>query len=111
MQVLMEKLIMTFADLFFWYVISISWSIAFLILVSIYLYRTSRKKLKEAKQSTHGRAKLAKDFVFVWFLLGLLALYIVSVNLGSSLVFAAGNIIVEVLLILYLLIFARDKSS
>lgn len=37
-------------DLFAWWAISISWSIIFLTLISIYLYNTSRKVQKESKQ-------------------------------------------------------------
>jgi len=46
-------------------------------------------------------SKLIKDFIFVWSLLGLLILYIISIGTGSSILFAGGNIIVEVILIIY----------
>lgn len=45
---------------------------------------------------------LVKDFVFVWVLVSLLIFYIISVQIGSAAIFAAGNIFVEVLLIIYL---------
>jgi len=120
-------------DLFAWWAISISWSIVFLIVVGVYLYSSSRPKREENKQkeieqrmndhnsigqrqekipfrTTAGR--IAKDFTFIWFLLGLLVFYIVSVRLGtgtlSEVVFALGNVIVEVLLVFYL-IRNRDK--
>jgi uncharacterized membrane protein len=90
-------------DLFSWWVISISWSIVFLVLVSIYLYANSKIKRNEDKGETENRIKrLGKDFVFVWVLISLLVFYIVSVNIGSSALFAAGNIIIEVILIAYL---------
>jgi 4-hydroxybenzoate polyprenyltransferase len=151
-------------DLFTWWAISISWSIAFLIVAGLYLYTSSRPKRKqnvwvenreqlievgtytvlvaisiigaftqtswwllpgciffslavleaiewqrEESHRTQFRAKaksVSKNFVFVWTLLGLLVFYIFSVKLGtgrlSELVFALGNIVVEVLLILYL---------
>ena len=90
-------------DLFSWWVISISWSIVFLVLVSIYLYANSKTKRNEDKGETENRIKrLGKDFVFVWVLISLLVFYIVSVNVGSSALFATGNIIIEVILIAYL---------
>ena len=119
-------------DLFTWWAISISWSIVFLIFAGLYLYRSSRnnhiedtKKAKYALKSEDPRStrgiksesravKLAKNFIFVWFLLGLLIFYIFSVKLGtgkvSELVFALGNILVEVLLVFYLFK-NKDKKS
>jgi amino acid transporter len=98
-------------DLFAWWIISISWSIAFLIAVSIYLYGNSRTRRKESNQTAANRIRLGKDFVFVWVLLGLLVFYIVSVNKGSSVLFAAGNIVVEVILIIYLMKSRHEKSE
>jgi len=43
----------------------------------------------------------SRDFVFVWVLFGLLALYIVSINISSAILFAAGNIFTEIVLIVY----------
>ena len=121
-------------DLFVWWAISISWSILFLIVAAIYLYSSGRSKHEENRQketeqrldnnnsighrpkktplrTTAGR--IVKDFVFVWFLLGLLVFYIFSVRLGSGTlteaVFALGNIVVEVLLVFYL-VRNRDKN-
>lgn len=114
-------------DLFTWWAISISWSILFLIVAGFYLYASSRTKRKEDTQEeskrkmndehlvrahaykTQLKAKagsIAKDFIFVWILLGLLVFYIFSVQLGtgrlSEAVFAVGNIVVEALLVFYL---------
>ena len=50
------------------------------------------------KRATHIRLN---DFVFVIVLAALLGLYIVSIDRASSLIFAAGNIIVEVILVVY----------
>ena len=120
-------------DLFTWWAISISWSIAFLIFAGVYLYESSKKKHREDAdkekceqtgieepmdrpriKSETGVAKIAKDFTFVWILLGLLVFYIFSVKLGtgkfSELVFALGNITVEVLLVFYLFR-NRDKTQ
>lgn len=101
---------MPFPDLLIWWIISISWSIAFLIAVSIYLYTKSTGR-KAYNQTTANKGRLAKDFVFVWVLLGLLVFYIISVNIGSAVLFAAGNIIVEVILIIYLVKSRYAKSE
>ncbi len=93
---------MPYSDLFIWWVMSISWSIVFLTVASIYLYVDSTKK--KAGTSAHSKVRLPtviKHFIFVWVLLGLLCLYIVSINRGSSLLFATGNIITEIVLIIY----------
>ncbi len=97
---------------FTWWIITISWSIAFLVLVSIYLYSSSKTKRKEARSAGKSiEFRLVKDFVFVWVLIGLLAFYIFSVNIGSSRIFAVGNIIVEVILIAYLIRNRREKPE
>ncbi len=89
---------MQYSYLFFVWAISISWSAVFLIAVSIFLY-VSRKHRSPVKASpSHVRLN---DFVFVILLAGLLGLYIVSIERTSSLIFAAGNIIVEAILVLY----------
>jgi Flp pilus assembly protein TadB len=50
-----------------------------------------------------GAQRFVIDFIFVWVLLGILVFYIMSIAIGSALIFAAGNILVEALLIIYLL--------
>ena len=92
---------MLYSDLFTWWVICISWSAVFLTAVSVYLYVNSRKKERDVGRAMSNPVRLMKDFVFVWVLLGLLSLYIVSIDRGSSILFAAGNIVVEVILIAY----------
>jgi len=96
--------------LFAWWALSISCSIIFLTLISIYLYIDSKSRRRETVQKTvkkRDSARLVKSFAFVWVLLGLLVFYIFSIQLGASVqtevVFAVGNIVVEVLLVLYLL--------
>jgi len=120
-------------DLFAWWAISISWSIAFLIAAGLYLYSSSRAKHTEDAEKEKSRQSretgedksahkiqlktkaitTSKNFIFVWILLGLLIFYIFSVKLGtgkvSELVFALGNITVEALLIFYLF-HNRDKN-
>lgn len=97
-------------DLFTWWTICISFSIIFLTLVSIYVYISGKSRSKKDSKATVKRtskADLIKEFSFVWVLLGLLVFYILSIQLGagimSEVVFALGNVVVEVLLILYLL--------
>ncbi|HUI00970.1 MAG TPA: hypothetical protein VLX56_05025 [Nitrososphaerales archaeon] len=87
---------MAYAELFGWWIATISWSIAFPIAVSLYLYRGRKRP-----RAHRGRFWLARDFVFVWFLLGLLAFYVVVVGEGSPLLFAMGNVAVEFLLLIY----------
>jgi multidrug efflux pump subunit AcrB len=119
--------VLTIADLFVWWAISISWSIVFLIAASFYLYVSSRARRKEdATEETKRKMNdehsvrergyktqlkatarsIAKNFIFVWILLGLLVFYIFSVKLGTGTlpeaVFAVGNIVVEALLVFYL---------
>jgi hypothetical protein len=69
-----------------------------LIAVSIYLY--VRRKHRSPDKAASSHVKL-NDFVFVIVLAGLLGLYIVSIDRSSSLIFAAGNIVVEAILVLY----------
>jgi cobalamin synthase len=94
-------------DLFTWWMISISFSIVFLTVVSIYLY--ANRTCERTKEKTKTAAKgVAANFVFVWVLIGLLFFYIVTVKIGSAVIFAAGNIVVEFILIAYLL---KNKTA
>ena len=88
-------------DLFGWWVLSISSSIVFLTLISIYIYRTRNGSCKTKQKGT--TKDVTANFAFVWVLFGLLVFYVVTVQMGSSLMFAAGNIVVEIALIAYLL--------
>jgi uncharacterized protein YqhQ len=81
--------------------ISISFSIVFLTIVSIYLYEN--RTCERTRERVGAKAKrVLTNFVFVWVLIGLLVFYIVAVKLASALIFAAGNVVVEVILITYL---------
>jgi len=88
-------------ELFDWWAICISFSIVFLTLASVYVYVDSRRKARNRNHAKTNLVTLAKDFVFVWILFGLLALYIISINIGSAILFACGNIFTEIVLILY----------
>jgi Flp pilus assembly protein TadB len=91
-------------DLFQWWAATISAGTVFLTLVGAYLYLESRKKRKENERKREGGVRrLLTDFIFVWVLIGLLIFYIVSIDIGSDLIFAAGNVLVEIVLIIYLL--------
>ncbi len=90
---------MIYSDLLGWWSISITWSAVFLIGVSLYLYWDRSRMFHEGARIFRG-IKL-RDFVFVWVLAALLGLYIVSIYRASSLVFAAGNLVVEAILIIY----------
>ena len=97
---------MPYADLFGWWIATITWSIVFPIVVSIYLYRRRPRKQPANPKRKFG---LVRDFTFVWFLVGLLVFYIVTVSQGSALLFAVGNIAVEALLLLY--VFRSGKEA
>jgi cobalamin synthase len=98
-------------DLFTWWAICISGGSVFLTLVSIYLYTSSRAKRRESKQASKKAVNTVKNFIFVWILLSLLVFYIISINIGSLVIFAAGNIVVEALLVLYLIRNRTEKSE
>jgi hypothetical protein len=68
--------------------------------VSIYLCIDSRKS-REQRPHTTSMSRFVRDFVFVWVLLGLLGLYIVSIDRSCYVLFASGNIVVEALRIAY----------
>jgi Flp pilus assembly protein TadB len=98
-------------DLFTWWAISISGGSIFLTLVSIYLYVNSKPEQDLSKQKTAGATRLMQDFTFVWVLLGLLIFYIISIKIGSAGIFAAGNILVEALLVIYLVKNRKPKDQ
>ena len=95
--------------MFGWWISSITFNIVFVIFASIYLYR---RRKNPVQPSTGSRVvRWAKDFVFVWILLGLLVLYVVSVGQGSYILFAVGNIVVEVVLIYYVVRSGRSVAQ
>jgi hypothetical protein len=90
-----------YSNLFGWWISSISFNIIFVVLASIYLYR--RRKRGPVAPTGNRLVRLAKDFAFVWLLLGLLILYVASIGGGNYWLFAAGNIVVEILLVIYVM--------
>jgi len=100
---------MPYPELFAWWAISISSSIVFLTLVSVYLYvNSSRRRRAESGRETPNMITLGRNFIFVFVLIGLLFFYIISIRIGSILVFAVGNIAVEAILVAYLI---RNKTE
>jgi hypothetical protein len=89
-------------SLFEWYVVTITWSIVFLILASVYLY-ANRRVPEGSRRPPNTLSSVVKDFVFVWVLISLLVFYVVTVLVKSQTLFAAGNLVVEALLLLYLI--------
>ena len=96
-----------YPEFFDWWVVSISSSIVFMTVVAIFLYLNSRGRRKKASQETGKKGRLGGNFIFVWVLLGLLVLYVVSINIGSYMLFAGGNVVVEIVLVMYLV---RNRS-
>ena len=88
---------MLYSNLLTWWIISISWSALFLIAVSFYLYWRRRPQAGFSS----GILGKAKDFIFVWILTSLLILYIFTINNSSAMIFVAGNLIVEIVLVIY----------
>ena len=99
----------TYSNLFLWWEVSIIWCTAFLAVASIYLYADSARK-KRSEKFAKPKSML-ENFVFVWILLALLGLYIVTITSASQPIFIAGNLIVEVLLILYIMTYGRGNHS
>jgi hypothetical protein len=93
---------MAYTDLFIWWAATISAGTLFLVAVSMYLFLSSLKRQGTAAQQTNSSIiRIGVSFTFVWALLALLVLYLVSINRGSSMLFAAGNIVIEAILVLY----------
>jgi uncharacterized membrane protein len=92
-----------YPGLFDWWALSISFSVVFMTLVAIFLYSNSRGRRRKENQDTGKKRRLSSNFFFVWVLLGLLVLYIASINIGSYNLFAVGNVVIELILIVYLI--------
>ena len=97
-----------YPELFDWWAYSITFSVFFMTIVAIYLYSNSRTRRRQINKATGERSRLVGNFMFVWVLMILLVLYVVSINIGSYVLFALGNIAVELILIAYV---AKNKSG
>jgi hypothetical protein len=93
-------MMLPYQELFSWWAATITVGIMFLIVVSsaIYFWRN------RPKSSKSSAPKVLREFAFVWALMTLLILYLISINLGSYVLFAIGNVVVEVLLLIYVYI-------
>ena len=98
-----EEQEMEYADLFGWWALVITAGIAFLALVSIYLYVSSKRKVEGKGRLLAKIHRTGANLAFVWILLSLLILYIVSIYRTSAILFVSGNIVVEAALLVYLL--------
>ena len=96
---------MIYSSLLTWWMMSISWCALFLIAVSGYLYWRTRPP----SGYSPGILGKTKDFIFVWILALLLILYILTINNSSAIIFVAGNLMVEIVLVVYT-IRNRDKK-
>jgi len=56
---------MPYPELFAWWAITISWGIAFLVFISIYLYVGSKRRGEQSSGGMANPIKLTKDFIFV----------------------------------------------
>ncbi|MGD0803228.1 MAG: hypothetical protein ABSA11_04050 [Candidatus Bathyarchaeia archaeon] len=92
-----------YPDLFVWWAGTITFGILFIVCVSAVLYLLSKKKVVASTSIVNGLILTAKNYAFVWVLLTLLVLYLVSIDGQNYLMFAAGNVVIEVLVFGYLL--------
>ena len=102
---------MDYAELFGWWISSITFNILFVISAAVYLYIRRKARGKEAFTWIGRVVRIIKEFVFVWILLGLLMFYVYSVGGGSYALFAAGNIAVEVFLCVYVLKASKHSQT
>lgn len=90
---------------------SITFNIMFVVVASIYLYKRRPQRGPRMPMGKEKVAHVVKNFAFVWILLGLWLFYIYSVAEGSALIFGAGNIVVEILLVLYVVKVANSGGG
>jgi hypothetical protein len=106
-------------DIFGYWELSISFSIIFITLISIYLYVSSKPKRTATLHKATNVFGMGKNFVFVLVLISLLLFYIFSIQLAREsssgilpeVVFAIGNIVAEAFLIIYLLMNRKEEST
>ena len=95
-----------YPDLFIWWAGTISFGIIFLSIVSFVLYFLAKKEGRVAPKMPTSVLFNVKNFAFVWVLLTLLVLYIISIDGQNYTMFAIGNVVIETLIFGYL-IFTR----
>ncbi|HVP22451.1 MAG TPA: hypothetical protein VMS77_00910 [Conexivisphaerales archaeon] len=94
---------MPYADLFGWWIASITFNILFVCAASVYLYRRRQKRSPDTSVGGPRAIRVAKDFTFVWILLLLFLLYVYSVSEVSLSIFVVGNIALQILLLAYVI--------
>lgn len=97
--------------MFGWWIWSITFNIAFVIAASTYLYIRRKRPEKEVLTGIGRLVRVLKDFVFVWVLVALLIFYVYAVGVGSAFLFAVGNVVVEVLLVVYALKVGKSSEA
>jgi hypothetical protein len=111
-------MIMANLDIFGYWELSISFSIIFITLVSIYLYVSSKPKRTATVHEATSALRMGKNFVFVLVLISLLLFYLFSIQLARQsssgilpeVIFAIGNIVAEAFLIIYLLMNRKEDA-
>jgi len=93
----------TYSDLLVWWSATITAGILFIVAVSVVIYQLSKWRREKPMSILYAIPMIIKDFAFVWVMLTLLALYIVTISGGEYNVFALGNIGIEVLIVIYLI--------
>ena len=96
--------------MFGWWIWSITFNVSFVMAASIYLYIRRKRPEKEVLRGVAKFVRVLKDFTFDWVLLGLLIFYVYSVGVGSYFLFAAGNVVVEILLIAYVVNVSKSSQ-
>jgi len=64
-------------------------------------------RIETGKDTPSNPLRVAGHFMILWILLGLLAFYVIAVDLGSALFFALGNIAVEIIILVHI---TRNRS-
>ena len=100
----------TYPDLLVWWSATITAGILFLVAVSVVLYQLSKWKNEKPESFIAKILMVIKDFAFVWVLLTLLSLYIVSISGGQYTMFALGNVVIEALIFVYLVLTRKPSA-
>ncbi len=96
-----------YPNLLIWWAGTITAGTLFIVFVSFVLYFTSNEARVKTINPFQTLIRVLKDFTFVWVILSLLILYITSIYGENYLLFAIGNIVVEIFIFIYL--FATRK--
>jgi hypothetical protein len=100
-----------YPDLFIWWAGTISFGIIFLSIVSFVLYFLAKKEGRVAPKGVGSFLFNVKNFAFVWVLLTLLVLYIVSIDGQNYTMFAIGNVVIEAFIFGYLVLIRKTYQA